>query len=161
MEFLMTYGWAVLVVLIVIGALAYFGVLNPQKLLPEKCTLMVGLYCLDHRISTAGAGADAVFLRMENGMGKDVKIINLTFKENSASPLLTCSVQSANGVINISNGQSQVVNFSTGGLAACTPAAGLLVGGSKYKIDIEFVYRYTDSTFDHTGHGELFATAEN
>ena len=161
MEFLMTYGWAVLVVLIVIGALAYFGVLNPQKLLPEKCTLMVGLYCLDHRISTAGAGADAVFLRMENGMGKDVKIINLTFKENSASPLLTCSVQSANGVINISNGQSQVVNFSTGGLAACVEGSGGLVQGSKYKMDIEFVYRYTDSTFDHTGHGELFATAEN
>ena len=41
MEFLMTYGWAILVVLIVIGALAYFGVLNPQNLLPEKCTLQL------------------------------------------------------------------------------------------------------------------------
>lgn len=26
MEFLMTYGWAILVVLVAIGALAYFGV---------------------------------------------------------------------------------------------------------------------------------------
>ena len=29
MEFLMTYGWAILVVLVAIGALAYFGVLSP------------------------------------------------------------------------------------------------------------------------------------
>ena len=29
MEFLMTYGWAILVVLVVIGALAYFGILSP------------------------------------------------------------------------------------------------------------------------------------
>ena len=28
MEFLMTYGWAILVVLVTIGALAYFGVLK-------------------------------------------------------------------------------------------------------------------------------------
>ena len=30
MEFLMTYGWAILVVLAAIAALAYFGVLNPE-----------------------------------------------------------------------------------------------------------------------------------
>lgn len=33
MEFLMTYGWAILVALIVISALAYFGVLNPERFL--------------------------------------------------------------------------------------------------------------------------------
>ena len=31
MEFLMTYGWAILVVLVAICALAYFGVLSPDK----------------------------------------------------------------------------------------------------------------------------------
>jgi len=30
MEFLMTYGWTVLVVLAAIGVLAYFGVLSPD-----------------------------------------------------------------------------------------------------------------------------------
>jgi len=36
MEFLMTYGWAILVVLLCIGALAYFGVLDPRKYIPEE-----------------------------------------------------------------------------------------------------------------------------
>jgi len=50
MEFLMTYGWAILVVLVVIGALAYFGVLSPSTLLPEKCAFPVILNCIDHNV---------------------------------------------------------------------------------------------------------------
>lgn len=40
MEFLMTYGWAILVVIAMVGALAYFGVFNPDNFLPideENC----------------------------------------------------------------------------------------------------------------------------
>lgn len=36
LEFFMTYGWAILVVLIAIGALAYFGVLSPDRFLPKE-----------------------------------------------------------------------------------------------------------------------------
>ena len=50
MEFLMTYGWAILVVLAAIGALAYFGVLSPAKLLPEKCILEAGMVCIGHKV---------------------------------------------------------------------------------------------------------------
>lgn len=34
MEFLMTYGWAILVVLVAVGSLAYFGVLSPDHFVP-------------------------------------------------------------------------------------------------------------------------------
>jgi len=71
LEFLMTYGWAILVVLIVIGALAYFGILNPSILLPEKCTLQMGLYCNDHRID---GQAGTITFNFQNGMGKDIII---------------------------------------------------------------------------------------
>ena len=50
MEFLMTYGWAILVVLAAIAALAYFGVLSPEKFLPEKCVLAPGLACVSHKV---------------------------------------------------------------------------------------------------------------
>ena len=52
MEFLMTYGWAILVVLAAIGALAYFGVLSPAKLLPEKCILEPGVICVGDKVET-------------------------------------------------------------------------------------------------------------
>ena len=45
MEYLMTYGWALLVIVIVLGALVYMGVLNPQGMVPETCNLQAGLMC--------------------------------------------------------------------------------------------------------------------
>ena len=50
MEFLMTYGWAILVVLAAIAALAYFGVLSPEKFLGEKCILETGMACVSHKV---------------------------------------------------------------------------------------------------------------
>ena len=50
MEFLMTYGWAILVVLAAIAALAYFGVLSPEKFLPQKCILVPGLACQQQKV---------------------------------------------------------------------------------------------------------------
>ncbi|MFH1636826.1 MAG: hypothetical protein ABIB71_00195, partial [Candidatus Woesearchaeota archaeon] len=64
MEFLMTYGWAILVVLIAIGALAYFGVLNPSRFLPKSCTISPGFSCEEFKVTTSGAQ-----LLMRNGKG--------------------------------------------------------------------------------------------
>jgi len=50
MEFLMTYGWAIIVVLAAIAALAYFGVLSPQKLLPERTTFAAPISNIDNAV---------------------------------------------------------------------------------------------------------------
>jgi len=39
MEFLISYGWVLLVILLVLAALAYYGVLTPNKYLPDKYQL--------------------------------------------------------------------------------------------------------------------------
>ena len=67
MEFLLTYGWAILVVLVAIGALAHFGVLNPKNSLPEFCFFFPGISCTDFKVDTNG-----VTLVVINGMGKDL-----------------------------------------------------------------------------------------
>jgi len=74
MEFLMTYGWAILVVLVAIGALAYFGVLSPEQFLPEKCIIASGsgLFCDDH--SAVGGTSDVVTLRVHNILTVQVDI---------------------------------------------------------------------------------------
>jgi len=72
MEFLMTYGWAILVVLVAIGALAYFGVLNPDKILPNQCRLAQGLYCKSHK-----ADATGVTMLVTNSLGKDITITSI------------------------------------------------------------------------------------
>jgi len=72
MEFLMTYGWAILVVLVAIGALAYFGVLSPDKFLPERCTGPAGMDCLDKASVSATAGTLEIVAK--NNLGFDINI---------------------------------------------------------------------------------------
>ncbi|MFH1649482.1 MAG: hypothetical protein ABIA93_02960 [Candidatus Woesearchaeota archaeon] len=45
LEFIATYGWIILGVLVVVGALAYFGYLNPERMLPERCEFTDQLVC--------------------------------------------------------------------------------------------------------------------
>jgi len=48
LDFLVTYAWAFLVILIAIGALMYFGVLGPNKLISTKCQFSTGITCMDY-----------------------------------------------------------------------------------------------------------------
>src|SRR3989344_3309999 len=45
MEYLMTYGWAILVVLIALGALFYLGVFNPRT--SNSCVASAPITCTD------------------------------------------------------------------------------------------------------------------
>jgi hypothetical protein len=81
MEFLMTYGWAILVVLAAITALAYFGVLSPAKFIPEACTLPStgGMACIDFTMYQDGA-----VLYIANGGGRDLVVNNITIDDCTA-----------------------------------------------------------------------------
>lgn len=72
MEFLMTYGWAILVVLAAIAALAYFGVLSPEKFLPEKCLIEVGFTCISSKVEPTQAT-----IIFSNGLGKSVEVTSV------------------------------------------------------------------------------------
>lgn len=76
MEFLMNYGWMILVVLTAIGALAYFGVLNPSRFLPNSCTMAPGIGCEDFKIQQ-----DAVTMVLRNGAGELITISNLSIED--------------------------------------------------------------------------------
>ncbi|HOI19115.1 MAG TPA: hypothetical protein PLX15_04610 [Candidatus Woesearchaeota archaeon] len=54
MEFLMTYGWAILIILVAIAALAYFGVLNPARYVADSCTLSLPFVCKDFSVRSTG-----------------------------------------------------------------------------------------------------------
>lgn len=146
MEFLMTYGWAILVVLIVIGALAYFGVLDPGKLLPEKCVFPTGLHCNDYFMTET-----AVALSIQNGMGRDIEILMIWVNETSKNALENCGNAGLAEDGNLSNGQTQTFN-----LACDNGPGGGLRAGSKYKFDALLRYKYVGSTFNHTMEGDMF-----
>jgi hypothetical protein len=65
LEFMMTYGWAILVVLAAIGALSYFGVLNPSKFTPDSCLGTSGVSCAGKPI----INMTTIKFTMVNGLG--------------------------------------------------------------------------------------------
>jgi hypothetical protein len=107
-EFLMTYGWVVMVVFVAIGGLAYFGVLSPDKFLPRKCFLEAGLGCRDFKVNE-----DSATFVIENGKGEDITISGIG---------VTGCTGTASGTLN--NGQKE--SFTVGG---CSNTAGEKLDG--------------------------------
>jgi len=91
MEFLMTYGWAILIVLVAIAAIAYFGVLKPEQFLPDKCVISTGsgLFCDDFN-----AGTNGIMLRIRNVLDKDVVISAIDIVDPSCSYLSESTILS-------------------------------------------------------------------
>ena len=127
MEFLMTYGWALLVVLVAIGALAYFGVLNPSKFLPNSCSLAPGFACNDFK---ASASTNVITIVVQNGLGDNLNTVNLYLSNVQGATCPATAFAPASTTIN--DGSS--VQFTLG----CT--ANTLVKGTKLKSDLQIDY---------------------
>jgi hypothetical protein len=117
MEFLMTYGWAILVVLAAIATLAYFGVLSPDRFLPQKCSMAPGIDCAEHKITP-----NSITIALRNGMGKHINITHITVG--------TCSWSPANQTFN--NGDLRIFNSG----AVCSNG----VVGDRFRGDIVVSY---------------------
>ena len=73
MEFLMTYGWAVLVVGAAIGILSYINIGDANSNVVESCILETGFHCRDFN-----AYHDSVHLLISNPLNLDYEIKNIT-----------------------------------------------------------------------------------
>jgi len=129
LEFIMTYGWAILVVLVAVGALAYFGVLSPDKFLPSKCTLQSGIACLDHSVTST-----VVSVVIQNSRGTDMSGI---------------VVKAENCIAN--NSQPTLANGAklTYQMGCSTPLTG-----TKYKGELNVSYTSAEG-LAHNNVGEL------
>ena len=75
MEFLMTYGWAIMMVILALAALAKFGVFDIGSKTQERCDTGVGLACEDFKIQSSNNSA---YFKLVNGLGKGVIIYNVS-----------------------------------------------------------------------------------
>ena len=143
MEFLMTYGWAILVVLAAIGALAYFGVLSPDRFLPDKCTIQGGFSCTDYKISSTD---DQIRFVVINNLGTDALNVTVTLTTND------CTISSANPVIvgALDNRDEYSVSFN---------CSNELEGA--IDADITVSYRQSGAQEYHTAGGSITGRAES
>jgi hypothetical protein len=139
-EFMTTYGWVIVVVLVSIGSLAYFGVLNPEKLFPEKCVVTKGsgISCDDYTIT-----GDAVILRLKNEFPEPIKIMRIVVDPGEGA----CNEwTSVSGVEVLENTKKNFQIICPG-----------LRSGSRFKGNIEVEFEKYDQTVKVTT-GRIEAT---
>ena len=156
MEFLMTYGWAILVVLIAIGALAYFGVLSPERFLPTSCTLGTGFACDEFKASAAAASNVEIYLR--NGIGSSITISggDVTLTEQDSD---TCTAVTENGAA-ADAGDETLADGARGQWVWTCNDIDANSADSKFKADISFTYTAGGETLSHDISGSMTTRVE-
>lgn len=90
LEFLTTYGWAFLVILVMIGGLSYFGVLDVGKFIPDSCKLDGNLECSSFSlIATDGGDSDwtnndgtaQIAIGVKNNLAEQIHVTGISVKE--------------------------------------------------------------------------------
>lgn len=82
LEFLSTYGFAFLIILVMVGALTYFGVLRPDRLIPNRCTFPADVNCYEYQMVSTGAGADLNIV-LRNTLGNTIEFNQTSGAANS------------------------------------------------------------------------------
>ena len=142
LEFMMTYGWAILTVLAAIGALAYFGVLSPSRFAPDTCLANNPFSCPGNPVLTT----TNITFSLTNGKSYSITLDNST-SNLTLSPSLTalgCSNSNVRicpmGTLSCPAGSLSV--GSNQGATIILNCAGLSNSGS---VKGDVIFRYTDA----------------
>ena len=146
LEFLMTYGWALLMLLVIIAALTYFGVLRPKDLLPDRCLFGPEIECLAESFSSAGG---IYTLKLRNNVGEVITVTNWNLEYNGPIPLSCAPITPlpTNWVHRETKLITTTCDFSGAGLSQGKTA--------KFSIDFSFYPVKVGSAFSRTAKGEI------
>lgn len=150
MEFLMTYGWAILVVLVVIGALAYFGILNPENFLPRRCILGSEISCVDWLLRSDGT----FIIRLGNGIANRITLDTVAMNDTTFKNQIQSCTVGAGLPATLNPGEQTQTPLQ----ATCT-GTGLAVGSA---IRGYITVQYTDTVtgFQHSVQGDFVTKVE-
>jgi len=150
LEFLTTYGWAIMVVMVMIGALAYFGIFDIKEQLPERCNFGVQISCSDWIISEAdeNMGDPSVKMYIRNNFQDGISITQ--FSVNSNDNNCNCSSSST---VQLESGDTAILEANN-----CEGCSIYFNEGDKIKLEGAIKYIKYTGRFNHTQKGEIFAT---
>jgi hypothetical protein len=132
-EYLMTYGWAILIILIVAGVLAYYGIFAPAGFLGPTARGFGQIQVLNPWSVAASNGA--ISLNLANRVGGAVEIYNATLEIDNV--IYTCDLTDTN----ITAGADAPVSA-----ASCTTWPGGLSAGDTYTGALVIYYYYPAGT---------------
>ena len=140
-EFLMTYGWAILAVLIAVAALAYFGFVSGDGIVPSKCIFPAPVPCVDHSFDMS---AEKLTIALRNNNGFPVEITGFVAVDTGCS---SPSVDTVNGIVppqTVANDDIARVVISCPGLSQ-----------GRFRSDVTLMYNTPETGLNHSHTGEI------
>jgi len=136
MEYLMTYGWAILVIIIVIAVLFYIGVLNPRNVTPTSCTFPPGISCASFKLVDDGT----LYLTIGQATGKRINVTGILCTQaqtSAAAPSAQWTTLSPQ--VPMTNGESASLgSFNCYSASGTTPLGGSDGETAKFKIWLNY-----------------------
>lgn len=134
MEFLMTYGWAFMIILIMIGAIAYFGVTDPDRFISDRCTASSGFFCEDYFLET---NQSTFLLRNNRGRTITIETSNIVLSDQDSIISNSCTVDG--------NSDQRVVDNRDLFEVTCTGFSPTLLEDSLVRVDLIVPFFRTSS----------------
>ncbi len=152
MEFLMTYGWAILAAIIAIGVLAYFGVFSPGRLVAGAATANAPFGINAHNILSTGTTDGTVQLEMIQNSGDTLENVVVAITGTGAMSTVTCTAALAG------QWSSGTVKRVADGLAIDCTDGGVgdpMIAGETFTGNIAISYNKLGSTLTQTTSGSI------
>jgi hypothetical protein len=141
LDFMMTYGWAILLVVIIAVALFAMGIFEPANFVGSKAAGFGGVVVQSNSWSIDSAGTFS--MKVTNTVGNPVRLDSINVTIASASVLVPVSN------VTIANGQDSAI------FTSATGAFGPQSVGAGYSAKVNIKYTDLVSSFPQTSSGTL------
>jgi hypothetical protein len=159
-EFIATYGWMVLAVLIVIGALSYFGVFRSNNLVTGMVTFSnPGLSIVDYRVSNKNNSQNAnVEINLINNLGETIRISQGDIVLNDDATTLCTPIVENNDVAGPTD--TIMMNGQKGQWMWYCNTPTTMLEGNIWESQFTISYNKIDEGVIHTENGDFNAKIE-
>ena len=149
LEFLTTYAWAFMSMLLAIGALYYFGIFDFAKFLPQECNFPSQFECIDFVFV-----GDQVRFKLVNNLGEKITLNSFSITSDAADALSCTTLPTLTS--NWDSGVEQDFAFS-----GCS-GGGFIVGErTEAKITMRYHAPATPTQPEHDVNGKITAVVNS
>jgi hypothetical protein len=145
-EFLVTYGWAILGVMIVIGVLSYFGIFNTQKYVNDVCYFGDQMTCEDYALYDTSW----TYIKLRNNFGVPIDIDGIVLKSDYGTS--TCDITDTSPNTNVQPGNIFEVK--------CALTSTSITTNQKLKYRLTITFKRTGSSNLHDQTGDVLTAVQ-
>jgi len=147
-EFLFTYGWAFMLILLAISSLYYFGVLDFDVFVQNSCSFNQNIGdCVDFQVDLTRADDEKVRIKLANTVGQDLNIHSCEATVNDFCEDVTCTIEGNTPPTTWSAFQSVILSFGCADLNTKVVTSGF--------VDLNFSFAQSLGERNYFIHGSF------